>query len=301
MKTLTYCWLIVITIQLSPAHSDEFDDKLAENNIGVFCYMGIRCCIALISDHFPPSGYHYLGVGRSPAPLIAELQNQYGEHAASSMPLSNFKPVGRLYDKNGQISPKKRFRYIKQLTLQEKTTLFELYSEFLRDVPTSKKILVIDYVFSGKSLISTTHYLHLFFKEQYITSTQQIKDKVHALAIGDQLIYPWEYTHHGIHFLQYINRMSDSDCGCIDEGGLGLGDILHCSLLKWAAEHGKFNLLGILRSGQPISLPQPGQGRNPYYARFRQYLSETTTATSLESYERWKLWIAKPPDRKRLE
>ena len=115
--------------------------------------LGLYCEIVKVSKEIKkicnPDDCILIGIGRSPTPLIAHLQNKYHDYAWS-MPLSNF----RYSDKE----PIKEKDYEK---------LFSHFSHFLPNLRAvhKRRIMLLDYTLSGLSLESTKLYVTKFYKQ----------------------------------------------------------------------------------------------------------------------------------------
>lgn len=114
-----------------------------------------------VLERFPPSEYHYLGVGRSPSFLMAFFE-ELGLKV-SHLPISGFENA---VERAGE-SPMSNL----QEPLDQKD-LSSFKDHFTRFFPTpaesrGKKILVIDYQNYGRSLIAVTDHLYEFSRELY--------------------------------------------------------------------------------------------------------------------------------------
>ncbi|UYM16569.1 hypothetical protein [Endozoicomonas euniceicola] len=100
-----------------------------------------------IANLFPPDEYLYIGIGRSPAPVIAWLQAKGQRADTIQIPLSNFKLCQRVYG-NGISFPEFPSDY-------SRVKLFRHFDRYLRTNPGfQKKWLVIDVAESGNTLRS---------------------------------------------------------------------------------------------------------------------------------------------------
>ncbi|MFF0035889.1 hypothetical protein ACFYRG_06620 [Streptomyces mirabilis] len=118
----------------------------------------------LITDKYPPDRYFYLGLGRSPAAVVAALQAS--GHQAESVPLSDFRPGpgdawSVLHDAFATVPEKP------PLTEDQRRMLFEHFDEFVRPhVGRGKDILLIDYTQTGLSLFAAQHHLGQYLAER---------------------------------------------------------------------------------------------------------------------------------------
>ncbi|WP_329792503.1 glycosyltransferase [Lentzea sp. DG1S-22] len=112
-----------------------------------------------ITGKYPPDQFSYVGLGRSPAAVVAALQNQ--GHDAVSIPLSNFRPLPS--DPNSILIPAYNGPDGKPktepLTDQQQDMLDQHFDEFLGDLPPGKNVLLIDYTQGGLSLVSAQYQL----------------------------------------------------------------------------------------------------------------------------------------------
>ncbi|WP_346074163.1 hypothetical protein, partial [Saccharopolyspora thermophila] len=151
---------------------------------------GLAIAINNLTDHvvaeYPPDQYTYVGIGRSPAPLIAALQAR--GHNAVSIPMSDFWAAP---PQDSILHDTFAFFEINEPTLWQETVLEEHFDEFLGDLPADRDVLLLDYSVSGFSLISAQ-----FFIQRYLDDRQSDLDSgdesdrkgtpapaVHALAM----------------------------------------------------------------------------------------------------------------------
>ncbi len=114
-------------------------------------YTQIRSLTHSLVTEFPPSKHIYVGVGRSPTPLIAFLQS-IDKKAAINLPLSNFR-----YGGSDQIEMN---RESLELIHQHFEKVFSQYKG------KGKTIVFIDYIESGKTLFSVQKYYNQFKKNK---------------------------------------------------------------------------------------------------------------------------------------
>ncbi|MFI6785125.1 toxin glutamine deamidase domain-containing protein [Micromonospora sp. NPDC050276] len=107
-----------------------------------------------ILRQFPPDQFVYVGLGRSPAAIIAALPRLDHRVRSANLPLSAFRP--------GPAEPNS----ILATTLDQPPAdpdqlamLHRHFDEFLGDLPTDRPIVVIDIADTGRSLISVQHHL----------------------------------------------------------------------------------------------------------------------------------------------
>lgn len=129
-----------------------------------------------VTGKYPPDRFSYVGLGRSPAPVLAALQSN--GHDAVSVPLSKFRPGPSTDDSVLNTA----FEGDPGLTKEQQDMLGEHFAEFLNGLPRTKNIVVIDYTESAKSLLAAQHYL-----QQRLDRLPGPKLEVHALAMHQQL------------------------------------------------------------------------------------------------------------------
>ena len=120
---------------------------------------GVHRVADWIVDRFPPDRYVYVGLGRSPAPLIAALAA--AGHRTGTVPLSAFRPPAPrdsilaqalpAVDRDGQPVP--------DFTEQTRDTLAEHLAEYLDDLPPDRDVLLLDYTESGRSLVAAQQHI----------------------------------------------------------------------------------------------------------------------------------------------
>ena len=154
-----FCWLafpylFFVPLFLSSAKALELEEEqLIENS-----YEEIRLLAHRLVSEFPPPGHLYVGVGRSPTPLIAFLQAIDSE-AAINFPLSDLKYYGDPFDMD-----EASFKILHQH--------FENFFGSYRKK--GKAIVFIDYIISGTTL---------FRLQQYYQSLRK-KDKTWPLSLS---------------------------------------------------------------------------------------------------------------------
>ncbi|MFB7468634.1 toxin glutamine deamidase domain-containing protein [Streptomyces sp. NPDC056224] len=134
-----------------------------------------------IKEKYPPEDNVYLGLGRSPAAVIAALQ--VAGVTASSMPLSDFRPgpsdftsihYAASIPAVGDPSPPP--------TIRQREMLFEHFKEFVPELPPGKDLVLIDYTQSGRSLFAAEGLLG-----EYFTSIGRDDVTVKAFAIHQDI------------------------------------------------------------------------------------------------------------------
>ncbi|GAA3666980.1 hypothetical protein GCM10022267_61780 [Lentzea roselyniae] len=133
-----------------------------------------------ITNRYPPSDFAYVGLGRSPAAVVAALQNQ--GHDAVSIPLSNFRPPPS--DPNSILAPSYAAHggKVDPLTPQQQEMLNAHFDEFLGNLPPDRNVVLIDYTQGGLSLVSAQHQL-----QQYLSDHKGSDANVHAFAMHQDI------------------------------------------------------------------------------------------------------------------
>ena len=145
-----------------------FLPSLSFSETGKTEFDSIQKVAQYILNNYPKNKTVYIGVGRSPVPVIAYLQTEEGT-LTQNLPLSNF-----------------RYNLSKYPKLDSEESL-RLYSHFNNYFPSEYKllgrneILLIDYSVTGKTLNSTQEHL-----DQYFKVYQKKISKIHALGIASQ-------------------------------------------------------------------------------------------------------------------
>ncbi|MFS8102400.1 hypothetical protein LFM09_35275 [Lentzea alba] len=133
-----------------------------------------------ITSKYPPSDFAYVGLGRSPAAVVAALQNQ--GHPAVSIPLSNFRPPPA--DPSSILAPSFEAHggKVGPLNADQQNMLNQHFDEFLGDLPDGKNVVLIDYTQGGLSLVSAQHHL-----QQYLSDHKGSGANVHAFAMHQDI------------------------------------------------------------------------------------------------------------------
>ena len=138
-----------------------------------------------ITRQFPAEDYFYIGIGRSPTPIILWLQSHSGYDAAVQIPLTNFK-LCTIVDDN---LSEPEFPSGKSEAI-----LFRHFDKYLRQyLGAPKKWLVIDTAMTGNTLKSAG-----FALTQYLQTHQQ-DTTVEMLAISENCNDASTYTSMGMH------------------------------------------------------------------------------------------------------
>jgi hypothetical protein len=136
-----------------------FELEIFESTKAVGEYLKSQC---------PPDHCAVIGVGRSPTPFIAYLQESTGnDHYAINLPLSRFRYDVKWYP---QLS-KRGMRYLFKH--------FDLYLSQL-DRAQLKEVLVVDYAQTGVSLIAARRHIRTYFNRVNSEQKSRKEDQVHV-------------------------------------------------------------------------------------------------------------------------
>ncbi|MEW2288535.1 hypothetical protein [Streptomyces sp. NPDC047841] len=210
---------------------------------------------ALITAKYPPEGHFYLGLGRSPAAIIAALQAT--GHPAQSIPLSDFLPAPA----DGERSIfRNAFKGRPPLSDDQRRMLAAHFDEFVRPhLEAGKDIVLIDYTQSGRSLFSAQHYLGAYLAERGFDG------RVKALAMHQQafahrvdgimdsiqaprswLLRPRDWYYNSSKRIEWGNNADtpslDADTALAGKGS-ALGDAFELEAFDGLAEHGSYKIL----------------------------------------------------------
>ncbi len=105
--------------------------------------------VDLILRDYDPAGHAFVGVGRSPAIVVAQMQNR-SPGLAKTLPLSDF-----------YHHPEGRENYYPPLTPAVENRLFDHFDLYLppESLTGGKKLVLLDYVKGGRSMIALDEYL----------------------------------------------------------------------------------------------------------------------------------------------
>lgn len=137
----------VPVVQRDPLTKEEFEQ--------------IRELAANIMGTYPPRDYYYVGLGKSPTPLIAFLQAS--QVPAINLPLSKFSPA------LPGVTPSRDSGRGPALTGAQQQELTTHFDRFLPSQATlnGRAILLIDLSLSGRSLIATREYMQRYLQAKY--------------------------------------------------------------------------------------------------------------------------------------
>lgn len=133
---------------------------------------GIGDMCQRISTAYPPQVYLYVGIGRSPAPLIAHFENE--GMRTLSIPLSDFRPRNHEWSITDDLLGRGP-----RITPAQRVLLFHHFRRYFPVRPMRTRILLIDYTQSAKSLMAAQEQL----QEYFATDLRQPDIEVHALAL----------------------------------------------------------------------------------------------------------------------
>lgn len=129
--------LILFTCNLSAAHMSAEEFK------------SIQIASESIMEKFPPAEYIYLGVGRSPTPIVAYLSLVVPKKQVSQIPYSRAKETETDYNRKIQDSTP---YMLKEIQIKHKNLVMNHFDEYipkLLKTNPGKKIVFIDYVVNG--------------------------------------------------------------------------------------------------------------------------------------------------------
>jgi hypothetical protein len=145
-----------------------------------------------VLEHYLPSQYVYIGLGRSPGGIMAYLQSVCPGNAFS-VPLSSFRPGpgdkwSVLHDVMTSDQEERGWcgtRRVKRkptpgLGHEHQQMLDQHFAEFIPQIAKGKDLLLIDYTQGAQSLIAAQHYLQKYLAAQGSTA------KVFALAMHEE-------------------------------------------------------------------------------------------------------------------
>jgi hypothetical protein len=142
IRIVPLLWLVVWSSAFAMDKSAGLPDLVSQN------YSEIRDLSLSILQRYPPSEYWYVGIGRSPTPIMRFFE-EMGVQTVSQMPLSGMSD----FPKKGPMS--------------EADQRARLWSHFERWLPSkAKKILVIDYTAGGGGLTHTKNELEGYFENR---------------------------------------------------------------------------------------------------------------------------------------
>ena len=248
---------------------------MEESEIGSIFINELKDVTDRIIKEWPTSEYFFVGVGRSPAPLIADIQRRYGVSSGQNLPLSNFQYFEPT--ESGTVNE------IEKLSEQQQTRIFQHFDTFLSCVPVDKKVVVIDFIFTGKSLLTTYYYLSRYFQERTRTHSpkselESKEQKVQALGFCDlPLVSNEALAACGVNILKCCRRpllkwdANKPDCGS------DFMQVFSWQQAKWLAEYNQKVTLEWL-----MSTPSPSFDKNKFYQLFIEYLAATDYESVVE-------------------
>ncbi|SKA09842.1 hypothetical protein [Sediminibacterium ginsengisoli] len=123
-----------------------------------------------IMEQYPPDKYHYLGLGKSPTPVIAFLQS-YGTVTRNPMVSATNMPLSKFDHRSSSMSrAEKGVVNGAELNADQKERLSDHFDRFVmsnEEIVEGKSILLIDFVQSGRSLVATQRHLQEYLKKRY--------------------------------------------------------------------------------------------------------------------------------------
>lgn len=127
-----------------------------------------------IVKKYPPAEYLYVGVGRSPTPITAMMRAWFGDKVAINVPLSAMGYVGR-FDQTD--SEWELAAYQQQVQLIQTHLQSSMPSE---EELGARKLLIIDFATTGKSLLEQLSQFHHFAYDRAQTVANKSRSKSSA-------------------------------------------------------------------------------------------------------------------------
>jgi hypothetical protein len=243
-----------------------------------------------ITENYPPDQYVYVGLGRSPAAVVASLQAK--GHTAASVPLSSFRPgpsdpgsiLSRaLVDEDGRPVP--------GLTHEQQEMLNAHFDEFLGHIEPGRNVVLIDYTESGKSLVAAQHYLQQWAGNRWGGDTQVDAFAMHqdiqtanitgtyrragaADTVWGRVSEPYlkpDVSQERAQWRQRFTKMSLGEDGPLGKSGPLLGQAFKQEAFDGLAEYGSYKMLeqdpARFGADRPRrQAPQPGDVPTGYQA-----------------------------------
>ncbi len=164
LTKMNYLFVLITALLLMPGHNasaglfmaDPPKISLEKAIFGAQSdYSEVKTITYAIMARYPPAQYLYVGVGRSPTPLIAFMKAVLGEEAAVNVPLTTMRAIrGGPYD---------LARIERKLDIH--------FDQFLPEASElrGKKVLVIDFALTGRSLEETVAEIRRYFRHDGVT------------------------------------------------------------------------------------------------------------------------------------
>ncbi|MBN8541239.1 MAG: hypothetical protein J0L82_12680 [Deltaproteobacteria bacterium] len=145
--------LAVTNLNVAAAHTDEFYSELKNVPRAMEQYESTKEAVIDLMERFPPDKYVYVGIGKSPTPIIAFIKAIGGAEAAQSLPLTGIGPHGS-FKKNEPQSIAKLHQHL---------------SEFLPNIENlgGKKLVILDFADSATSLEFAAQEIRNFLDASY--------------------------------------------------------------------------------------------------------------------------------------
>jgi len=215
---------------------------------------------AMLAHHllsrYPPDTHHYVGLGRSPTPVMAYLQAMAGHNdriTSSNLPLSKFSPS------EPSLFGGRQPNMTDALTDEQTARLHDHFDNFIPGTAAlrGKSVVLTDFVTSGRSLRATQNHL-----QRYLNKRDG------GLFSGGPTVKAVPLTSHEM--MGQTTRQMDqigidqpplTVPGRLDDA-TSLASMMGAEKFKPAAEYGEYNVATATnaRSGQMVNQ------RNPAYA-----------------------------------
>jgi len=232
-------WLAPLPASL-PAALAEYYPAISEESD----YREIRNLSLRLVEKFPPAEYHYVGVGRSPAPVMAFLRE--AGMATTTIPLSGLRKAGQ----------------VEKIRADLPGFLAEHFEQYLPSEKKirGKKILLIDYASEGNTILETKKYLAEYLaKAGRSSSFETVAFTIAGKRNHDRL-------------LQKLN--ADDVSTLAVRADSWLAESLFESTLESHAEYGYFPVDKKIAERKLLGRPLPKVDPNPDFVEFGEELRE---------------------------
>ena len=179
-------FLYLITSSIAPCYAMDPPVRKMDYCINDEALAELEQLCSTIITQFPSDEYFYIGIGRSPTPIMAWLKNKLGDEAGIQIPLTRFRLC--------RVLPEDSISEPSYPSAEAEGRLFRYFDQFLRrHVGAGKKWLVIDTVMYGNTLRSSG-----FALTNYLVSHEQ-PPSVEMLAVSENDQEASYYTDMGMH------------------------------------------------------------------------------------------------------
>lgn len=272
-------------LELEQGHTtDKTSPLVKEQRLVIQAIRGIE---AGIVKQFDPDEFEFIGVGRSPTPIMALLEKR-DEASVQWFPLSDFRPQNprwtvRTEAFGGGAASAAAEHRPQKLTARQQERLFEHFDRHLVK-PKRDKVLVIDYAITGKTLLAAQEQLEQYF------AARKIETEIHAYAfcrsggdffnVGDLVKAvgpkPWSlWDRWGNRaaqresFAERWHTLPIGEATGDDKGRALAGLAFRRSAFDGLAPHGEYRALDVPDKGPlPVAIPERSQptAKDGYHA-----------------------------------